>query len=372
MCGELARVKRSLSMKGCSAGRRHDRGQGTVEYALIIALVVVVVIATLILLRPQIAPIFQNISMNLDSYVDLPDLHLSIQTAPEVHVNHPFTVTASIASPQPLTSLVGIGQNVALAAPYPAESLGDILRPPAAYTGSYSLCLMVDLRLDDDSAFDLGRYSTPWNTEQEFTLVPGVTTTQTAQWTVSPRDTFGVETVPHQARIRVWFDAETTCRLGTPSLLGDSFFLSSSSPYVEQPARFTVVNDDLRQQRALTAHLQPLAVAAVSAGTTASVGWAAGVFGWVLRPRSARRKHGASKQVPPRRAATRSRFKFVGLGGALLSIGVVLITLGPSTLAYALGTDATLGSFCGGMVVACVGIAVLASGVRRIRFAYSA
>jgi pilus assembly protein Flp/PilA len=47
------------------AGHRQDRGQGLVEYALIIALVAVVVIATLILLGPQIASIFQNISNNL-------------------------------------------------------------------------------------------------------------------------------------------------------------------------------------------------------------------------------------------------------------------------------------------------------------------
>lgn len=41
------------------------RGQGLVEYALIIALVAIVVIGTLILLGPQIASIFQNISNNL-------------------------------------------------------------------------------------------------------------------------------------------------------------------------------------------------------------------------------------------------------------------------------------------------------------------
>jgi pilus assembly protein Flp/PilA len=45
--------------------RDRDRGQGLVEYALIIALVAVVVIATLILLGPQIASIFKNISNNL-------------------------------------------------------------------------------------------------------------------------------------------------------------------------------------------------------------------------------------------------------------------------------------------------------------------
>jgi pilus assembly protein Flp/PilA len=40
-------------------------GQGLVEYALILALVAIVVIATLVLLGPQIATIFQNISNNL-------------------------------------------------------------------------------------------------------------------------------------------------------------------------------------------------------------------------------------------------------------------------------------------------------------------
>ncbi len=46
-------------------GRGRERGQGLVEYALIIALVAVVVIATLILLGPQIASIFKNINNNL-------------------------------------------------------------------------------------------------------------------------------------------------------------------------------------------------------------------------------------------------------------------------------------------------------------------
>ncbi len=44
---------------------RLSRGQGLVEYALIIALVAVVVIAALILLGPQIATIFDTISSNL-------------------------------------------------------------------------------------------------------------------------------------------------------------------------------------------------------------------------------------------------------------------------------------------------------------------
>jgi pilus assembly protein Flp/PilA len=44
---------------------RYDRGQGLVEYALIIALVAVVVIGTLVLLGPQIASIFHNLNSSL-------------------------------------------------------------------------------------------------------------------------------------------------------------------------------------------------------------------------------------------------------------------------------------------------------------------
>lgn len=44
---------------------RYDRGQGLVEYALIIALVAVVVIGTLVLLGPQIASIFHNLNGSL-------------------------------------------------------------------------------------------------------------------------------------------------------------------------------------------------------------------------------------------------------------------------------------------------------------------
>ena len=44
---------------------RRTRGQGLVEYALIIALVAVVVIGALILLGPQIAAIFDTISSAL-------------------------------------------------------------------------------------------------------------------------------------------------------------------------------------------------------------------------------------------------------------------------------------------------------------------
>jgi pilus assembly protein Flp/PilA len=44
---------------------RQSRGQGMLEYALIIALVAVVVIAALVLLGPQIASIFNGVNNNL-------------------------------------------------------------------------------------------------------------------------------------------------------------------------------------------------------------------------------------------------------------------------------------------------------------------
>lgn len=45
--------------------KRSDRGQGLVEYALIIALVAVVVIAALVLLGPAISSIFLTINSAL-------------------------------------------------------------------------------------------------------------------------------------------------------------------------------------------------------------------------------------------------------------------------------------------------------------------
>ena len=45
--------------------QRRDRGQGLVEYALIIALVAVVVVAALLVLGPTIASIFTHINSSL-------------------------------------------------------------------------------------------------------------------------------------------------------------------------------------------------------------------------------------------------------------------------------------------------------------------
>ena len=45
--------------------RSRSRGQGMIEYGLIIALVAVVVIATLVLLGPQISALFTMVINNL-------------------------------------------------------------------------------------------------------------------------------------------------------------------------------------------------------------------------------------------------------------------------------------------------------------------
>lgn len=54
----------TLAFKSAQDGRR-TRGQGLVEYALIIALIAIVVIAALLLLGPRIASVFNNISSSL-------------------------------------------------------------------------------------------------------------------------------------------------------------------------------------------------------------------------------------------------------------------------------------------------------------------
>ncbi len=46
-------------------GRKAERGQGLVEYSLIIALVAIVVIAILVLMGPQIGQIFSTITNGL-------------------------------------------------------------------------------------------------------------------------------------------------------------------------------------------------------------------------------------------------------------------------------------------------------------------
>jgi pilus assembly protein Flp/PilA len=51
--------------RGRSMGMVQSRGQGMLEYALIIALVAVVVIAALVLLGPQIANIFNQVNNTL-------------------------------------------------------------------------------------------------------------------------------------------------------------------------------------------------------------------------------------------------------------------------------------------------------------------
>jgi pilus assembly protein Flp/PilA len=59
----LDRVPRGR--RGRSMGMGQSRGQGMLEYALIIALVAVVVIAALVLLGPQIAGIFNQVNNNI-------------------------------------------------------------------------------------------------------------------------------------------------------------------------------------------------------------------------------------------------------------------------------------------------------------------
>ena len=47
-------------------GSRQEKGQTLIEYALIIALIVIVVIAAMLLLGPQIATLYNTITCTLD------------------------------------------------------------------------------------------------------------------------------------------------------------------------------------------------------------------------------------------------------------------------------------------------------------------
>ena len=47
--------------------KKFEKGQGLVEYALILVLVAIVVIAALLILGPTVANVFKNISTNLNA-----------------------------------------------------------------------------------------------------------------------------------------------------------------------------------------------------------------------------------------------------------------------------------------------------------------
>lgn len=49
-------------------GVRQEKGQTLIEYALIIALIVIVVIAAMLLLGPQIATLYNRITTTLGTY----------------------------------------------------------------------------------------------------------------------------------------------------------------------------------------------------------------------------------------------------------------------------------------------------------------
>jgi len=49
-------------------GARQEKGQTLIEYALIIALIVIVVIAAMLLLGPQIATLYNTITTTLAEY----------------------------------------------------------------------------------------------------------------------------------------------------------------------------------------------------------------------------------------------------------------------------------------------------------------
>ena len=61
----LARLLSSLFSRLFARPHAHMRGQGLIEYALILALVTLIIIGTLVIFGKQIVSEFQNIENNL-------------------------------------------------------------------------------------------------------------------------------------------------------------------------------------------------------------------------------------------------------------------------------------------------------------------
>ena len=81
-----------------------------------------------------------------------------------------------LVSLYPFSELYGVPTN-----PSPSSRssvLAELLRP-TSYRGTYALCMIVSLQLDDPSAFAINGAATP--EFQEFTLVPGVTNVSDSQ-----------------------------------------------------------------------------------------------------------------------------------------------------------------------------------------------
>jgi hypothetical protein len=299
--------------------------------------------------------------------LDIYDIDVNVHTVPQINLQQTFTVSAIVSSLYPLSELYGVPTN-----PSPSSrssALAELLRP-AAYTGKYALCMIVSLQLDDPSAFALNDAATP--EFQEFTLVPGVTKSETVKWSVTPVDTFGAASVEHALSVDVAFDSQVSCQIADSSLLRQygsplTYHLVSSSHNTVIFGQTTVVDQDLVTQAAFVNGLRTVVGITIPTLLTSillgMLGWMTGFFLEIRKrlvgyAKSTRNQtiagpiHRRRKQ--PRLGTITSLSIVLLIFGVLAMVGgLLLIFFGPSTTF----------SFFSSIAVALIGMALIVGGV---------
>jgi hypothetical protein len=299
--------------------------------------------------------------------VDIYDIDVNVHTVPQINLQQAFTVSASISSLYPFSELYGVPTN-----PSPSShssALAELLRP-SSYRGTYALCMIVSLQLDDPSAFAINDAATP--EFQEFTLVPGVTHSQIVNWSITPVDTFGATSVEHQLSVDVAFDSQVSCQTADSSLLRQygsplTYHLVSSSHNTVIFGQTTVIDQDLVTQATFVNGLR--AVVGITIPTLLSsillgmLGWMTGFFLEIRRrlvgyTKSARNQTIAGPIYPrrkqPRKGAAISTSVALLITGVLaMGGGLLLIFFGPPTTF----------SFFTSIAVALIGTALIVAGV---------
>src|SRR5215469_342241 len=233
--------------------------------------------------------------------LDVYDINVNVHTEPQVNLQQSFTVSAVISSLYPFSELYGVPTNPSLTSR--SGTLAQLLQP-TSYRGKYALCMIVSLQVDDPTAFTIDETSTP--EFQEFTLVPGVTNSQTVDWNVTPVNTFGVASVAHALSVDVAFDSQVSCQLASSSLLRQyatplTYHLRSSQHNTVIFTQTTVINPDLSREAAFVDGLRSIVGIALptllSSILLGMLGWMTGFFLEVrkrLLGRAAARHHQAA------------------------------------------------------------------------------
>jgi hypothetical protein len=299
--------------------------------------------------------------------LDIYDMEVNVHTVPQINLQQSFTVSASISSLYPFSELYGVPTNLSPSSR--SSVLAELLRP-TSYRGTYALCMIVSLQLDDPSAFAINGAATP--EFQEFTLVPGVTKSQIVNWSVTPVTTFGAASVEHALSVDVAFDSQVSCQIADSSLLRQygsplTYHLVGSTHNTVIFGQTTVVDQDLVTQAAFVNGLRTVVGITIPTLLTSillgMLGWMTGFFLQIRRrlvgyAKSARNQTIAApihlRRKQPRQGTNTSISIVLLIFGVLaMGGGLLLIFFGPST---------TL-SFFSSIAVALIGMALIVGGV---------